>query len=166
MENLTPSVSFDKFIDNYLTFFRLITHLGINNIRATCVLNKNMLRKITGDKLLRKKRSVSTLNSAHQAKKQRNRDSGWLERQHCNLHSFFWILRTQEIYSVLEQSWKIYIQDQQPNQFHCYNQNMSFVNRVDQNVVNYWYPNEKMVVVPICWNGRCCHSGCGGIVSH
>ena len=56
MENLTPSVSFDKFIDNYLTFFRLITHLGINNIRATCVLNKNMLRKITGNKLLQKKK--------------------------------------------------------------------------------------------------------------
>ena len=56
MENLTPSVSFDKFIDNYLTFFRLITHLGINNIRATCVPKKNMLRKITGNKLPQKKK--------------------------------------------------------------------------------------------------------------
>ena len=27
-----------------------------------------------------------------------------------------------------------YIQKQQPNQFHCYNQNMGFVNRMDQNV--------------------------------
>ena len=27
-----------------------------------------------------------------------------------------------------------------------------------------WYPNETMVVVPICLNGRCCSSGCVGIV--
>ena len=27
-----------------------------------------------------------------------------------------------------------------------------------------WYPNEKMVVVPVCLNGRCCSSGCVGIV--
>ena len=31
---------------------------------------------------------------------------GWLERQQCGLHSFFWILSTLEICSVLEQSWK------------------------------------------------------------
>ena len=33
---------------------------------------------------------------------------------------------------------------------------MGFVNRMDQNVAKYWYPNEKMVVVPVCLNGRCC----------
>ena len=33
-----------------------------------------------------------------------------------------------------------YIQEQQPNQFHHYNQNMGFVNRMDQNVakVSEW----------------------------
>ena len=36
-----------------------------------------------------KKSNVATLNSAHQAKKQCNFDSGWLERQQCDLHSFF-----------------------------------------------------------------------------
>ena len=30
-----------------------------------------------------------------------------------------------------------YIQEQQPNQIHCYNQNMGFVNRMDQSVANY-----------------------------
>ena len=39
--------SFDVFMDNYLTSFRLLTHLGVNNIRATGVLNKNMIRKCT-----------------------------------------------------------------------------------------------------------------------
>ena len=56
MECLTPTVSFDIFRDNYFTPFRLLTHLGVNNIRATGVLNKNKLRKstITGDKQLQK----------------------------------------------------------------------------------------------------------------
>ena len=30
-----------------------------------------------------------------------------------------------------------YIQEQQPNQFHCYNKNIGFANRMDQSVVNY-----------------------------
>ena len=41
IECLTPSVSFDIFMDNYLTSFRLLTLLGVNNIRATRVLRKN-----------------------------------------------------------------------------------------------------------------------------
>ena len=35
VECLTPSVSFDIFIENYFTSFRLLTHLGVSNIRAT-----------------------------------------------------------------------------------------------------------------------------------
>ena len=58
----------------------------------------------------------------------------------------------------------IYIQEQQPNQFHSYNQSMGFVSRMDQNVAKYWHLNGKMVVVPVCFNGRCCYSGCMGIV--
>ena len=59
MEYLTASVSFEIFMDNYFTSFRLLTHLGVNNIRATRVLNKIRLRKctITGDKHLQKKES-------------------------------------------------------------------------------------------------------------
>ena len=40
MEYLTPTVSFDIFMDNYFTCFRLLTHFGVNNIPATGVLNK------------------------------------------------------------------------------------------------------------------------------
>ena len=61
---------------------------------------------------------------------------------------------------------KQYTQEQQPNQFHCYNQNMGFVKRMDQNETKYWYPNEKIVVDPVCLNGRCCYSGCMGIASY
>ena len=35
-----------------------------------------------------------------------------------------------------------YIQEQQPNQFHCYNQIMGFVNRIDQSVANYRIGNQ------------------------
>ena len=57
MECLTPSVSFDIFMDNYFTYFRLHILLGVHKIRTTNVLNKNRLRKCTiiGDKLLEKK---------------------------------------------------------------------------------------------------------------
>ena len=39
MECLTPTFSFDIliFMDNCFTFFCLLTHLGVNNIRATCI---------------------------------------------------------------------------------------------------------------------------------
>ena len=54
MECLTPTFSFETFMDNYSKSFRLLTRLGVSNIRATGVLNKNRLRKCTiiGDKQL------------------------------------------------------------------------------------------------------------------
>ena len=56
MEDLTLAISFDVF--NYFISFRLFTHLGVNKIQATHVLNKNKLRKCTiiGDKHLQKKK--------------------------------------------------------------------------------------------------------------
>ena len=89
MECLTPGASFDTFMGNYFTTFRLLTHLGVNNIRATRMLSRNRLRKCTttGDKHL-EKRNAATMNSANKAKVMCNFDSGWLERQQCDLHSF------------------------------------------------------------------------------
>ena len=44
-------------MDNYFTCFRLLTHLGNDNIRATGGLKNKSLRKcnINGDKRLKKK---------------------------------------------------------------------------------------------------------------
>ena len=39
MECLPPTVSCHIFMDNYFTSFCLLTHLGVNNIQATGVLN-------------------------------------------------------------------------------------------------------------------------------
>ena len=65
VECLSPTASFDIFMDNYFTSFHLFTHLGVNNIQPD-VLNKNRLHKCTiiWDKELQKKRNSATLNSA------------------------------------------------------------------------------------------------------
>ena len=44
-------------MDSYFTSFCLLTHLEVNNVGATCLLNKNRLRKCTiaGKKQLQKK---------------------------------------------------------------------------------------------------------------
>ena len=92
VECLSPTASFDIFMDNYFTSFHLVTHLGVNNIQPD-VLNKNSLNKwtIIGDKELQKKKKELghfEQRSGHQAKKQRNL-CGWLERHQGDLHSFF-----------------------------------------------------------------------------
>ena len=58
-------------MDNYFTSFCLLTYVGVNNIRVTGAFNKKKFRKctITRDKELQKK-NVTTMNSAHQEKKQ------------------------------------------------------------------------------------------------
>ena len=165
IECLTWSVSFDVFMDNISHLFICLSTLKLTtleqHLRSTKICYANALSLGTNGC---KKRNVATLNSANQAKKQCNFDSGWLEWQQWDFYSFFWILWTEEICSLLEQSWKKYIQEQQPNQFHCCNHNMGFVTRMDQDVAKYYYPKEKMVVVPVCLNGRCCYSCCVGVV--
>ena len=50
---------------------------------------------------------------------------------------------------------KKYIQEQQPNNFHFYNENMGFVNRMDKNVVtSVGIQMKKMMAVPVCLIGR------------
>ena len=77
-------------MDNYFPSFRLLTHLGVNNIQAKGVRNKtgyaNALSLGTNSC---KNRNLVTLNSAHQAKMPGNFDSGWLKRQQSCLYSFF-----------------------------------------------------------------------------
>ena len=78
MECLTPTVSFDLFMDKYF------------HIRGRGVFNKNRLRKYTiiGDKQLQKKECGQFEQcSAHQAKMLCNL-CDWLERQGA-LQSFF-----------------------------------------------------------------------------
>ena len=72
MECLTPTVTFDLFMDNYFTSFCLLTHLGVNYIGAIGGLNKKRLCKCTiiGYKQ-QEKRNVATLSSAAHIKQKR-----------------------------------------------------------------------------------------------
>ena len=75
-------------MDNYFTAFCLLTLLGVNNIWATGVLNKNRLRKwaIVRDKQPQKK-EMWTLWRAHiKQKKQCNFDSGWFQRKQAPVY--------------------------------------------------------------------------------
>ena len=67
----------DEYMNNYFTSFPLLTHLEVNNIHGTGVLNKYSLRKCTiiGVKQVQK-RDMVNLNNAHQAKKWSSFDSG------------------------------------------------------------------------------------------
>ena len=104
------------------------------------MFNKNSLRKYTiiGDKQLQKmKRGHVEQRSARQAKTLCDL-CDWLERQQGALHSFFWILPTwQKFVRRWNKVERKYIQEQQPNQFRCYNQNMGFVKRMDQNLAKH-----------------------------
>ena len=55
------------------------------------------------------------------------------------------------------------IGDKQPQEKEYGHFNQCMTKSMDENVTKYWYPNEKMVVVPVCLNGTCCSSGCVGI---
>ena len=76
------------------TSFRLLTHLGVNNIWATGVLNKNRLRNCTIVKEKKqpqkKERNVAYFEQLTSSKKKQYKfDSGWFERQQIGGHSFF-----------------------------------------------------------------------------
>ena len=64
------------------------------------------------------------------------------------------LLWTYEIFLELEQSWK--------NNNHGFCQQ----NGPKCGQLQDWYPCEKMIVVPVSWNGECCSSGCVDIVPY
>ena len=129
MECLTPTFNFYIFLDYHFTSFFLLIHLGVNQILATSVLNKNRLLKcITAAK----KRKVFTLSSAHQA------------REQCSFDQ----KNSRAVYIAFSESCKPkrfvrcrnereHIQEQQPRPFHCYNLNTAFVNSMDQLLVKH-----------------------------
>ena len=163
MECLTPTVGFDIFTVHYFTSFRIFNHLGVNFIRAARVLIKNRLCKwkletsSCVDSCKSCKRNVAILRARIKQKSIGTRTAAVrFEQLHVNLANL------RDLFGVGTKL-KKNISRTVTNQYHYYNQNMGFLNRMDQNLAKYWYPNEKMVVVLICLND--CYSGCVGIVS-
>ena len=87
VECSTPIFSFGMLMDDYFTSFHLLTHLGVNNIRATVALSKSRLCKCTsiGSKQLQKKEQGHFKQSTSSKKAVKL----WLEQQQGGLHSFF-----------------------------------------------------------------------------
>ena len=154
MECLIPTFSFDIFVGNFFTSFRLFTRLRVNNIRATGVLDKNRLRKcILGTSSCKKR------ESGHFKQRTSSKKPATLTVVDQNNSRVVYIACSESCeHKRFAQCWnkveRKYIREQ-PNQFHCYNQGQ----------VQDWYSNEKLLVIPVCFNGRC-SSGCVGIASY
>ena len=133
MECLPPTV-----MNNYVTCFRMLTHLGVNNIWATGVLSKNRLRKcnIVGDK--QPQIGMWTLWIAHIKQKSRAtlRVVGLNDNRAVYIASskFFEPKRSVRRLNKVEGK---YFQEQQLNQFHCHNRNRIFFERMDQSISKY-----------------------------
>ena len=138
-------------IYNYFIFVRLPTHLWVNNIRAAGVLNNANALSLGTNSC---KKGTWPLWAAHIKQK----SSVTLTVVSYNNNRAVYIASSESCEpNKVSRCWSKVLrkcmQEQQPNQFQCYNQSKSFVNRMDQSVV------------PVCLNGRCCSSGCVGIVS-
>ena len=90
MECLISTVSFDIFMDDYSNLFVCSLTLELTTfVQQICSTKIGYTNAIPLETNSCKKRKAATLNSAHQAEKQCNFNSGWLERQQGGLHSFF-----------------------------------------------------------------------------
>ena len=69
---------------------------------------------------------------------------------------------------MLEQSWKKVYSRTTTKSIILLHPEQGFYqqNKPERGRVQHWYPNEKMVVVSVCLNGRCCSSGRVGIISY
>ena len=156
-------VSFDIFIDNYLTSFGLLTHLELTKFeQQVCSTKIDYANALSLGTNICKKGSWP-LWKAHIKQKSSLTLTvvGWnnnsaiyiASSESCEPKRFVWCWKKVEIK---------YIQEQRPNQFQFYNYNIDFVNTMDQIVTTYLYPHEKIAVVPVCLSGRFRYSRCGG----
>ena len=121
-------------MDNISHFFFYLPTLELTKLEQQVYSTKKVYQTHYHWAQTTDKYNVATLNSAHQAKKLCNFDSGWLERQQFSLQSFYWIF----LVNLRDlSSFRKYTQEHQPNQFHCYNFNMGFVNRMVHNLAKY-----------------------------
>ena len=81
-----------------------------------------------------KKGKVSTLSSGHQARKQCTFDQN---NSRALYIAFFKSCNPKRFVRCRNKVEKKYIQEQQPSQFHCCNQNTAFVNRMGQHLVKH-----------------------------
>ena len=114
------------------------------------MLKKNSLRKCpTIEKNSCKENKCGALNSAYQVNKSCNFNSGWLK----------WCHVTEEKFkdSIFNNSVQI--------NFTATTRTCVFLQQGPESwKVQDWHPNQKMMVVSVCLNGKWCSSECMGIV--
>ena len=118
----------DIFMDSYFTSFRLLTHLGFCNIRATGALNKNWLCKCT---VIWGKAAAKKGTWPIWIARTKQKSSATLIR---TMRAVYIVTLFVRCCNKVERK---YIQEQQSNQIHYYSQNLGFVNRMDQSVTKY-----------------------------
>ena len=121
-------------MDYYFTSFCLLIHLGVNKIPATGVLNKSRLHKCTiiGNKQQKKE-------SFHFEQRTLSKKAVylWLEQQEGVCIAFSESCKPKRFVRCRKKVERKHIQEQQPSQLQSYNQNMGFVNRMDQHLVKH-----------------------------
>ena len=146
----------------------MLTHIGVNSIRARGGINKNRLRKYTiiREKQLQK-RNVATLNSAPHIKQKRCETcvNGYTDSRALYIVSSEFCQSNRNLFRV----WK----KLNESIFKRNNQINSAVTTRTWVFPKEWirtWPNTglvsewKKVVAPVCLNGKCCSLGCMGIV--
>ena len=157
MECLNPSVKFDIFY-NCFTFVRMSTTLDLTTFYQQTFSEMQLHYDWAA-----KKGNMTTLNSVHQPKIQCIADSsqlvrtttGWFTQLFLNLVNLrdFLGVGTKLKESIFKNNNKS-IPMLQPE--HGFRQQY----RPECGQLQHWYQDEKMVVVRVCLNGRCCSSGC------
>ena len=101
--------------NNYFASFRLLTHLGVDNIWATKIGYANALSLGTNSRKKKKKKNEVTLHNVHQAKKQWKFGSGWFERQQAVYIASSKFSEPKRFVRLLNKVQGKYIQQKQPN---------------------------------------------------
>ena len=137
VETLPKKNSYNVFFDNFFTTFRLVQHLGDNNIRATGTVHRSQLHKtpITGPNELQKK--ARGFHEELSASDNSITLAGWNDTRHVYVSS-----NTHPVHPVSSvRRWdkknKAFIQVPRPNIIEAYNKGTGGVDRCDQNVATY-----------------------------
>ena len=148
MECLLPTV-----MNNYLTCFRLLTHLGVNNIWTTGVLNKNSIRKSTifvGKQSQKKECGNFGQRTSSKKSSATWQWLVWTTREWCTLFllNFLNLRDLFDVWIRLKES--IFKKNNQINFAVTTRAGFFQKDGPERFQVQDWYPIEKMVVFPVC----------------
>ena len=128
-------------MDNYFTTLRLLAHLGEDNIHATSVMSQKktgLMRHYFQKSNLRKKQEVTQSKKHSQINLPKNLSS-WME-DNCAVYQVLIVFHHIQLNQFID--WtklneSVFKSTNQPVLSVLYNQNMDFLDRIDQNIAKY-----------------------------